>query len=184
MAADVRNDELFMREAIAEARCAAAMDEVPVGAAAVADGQVIARAHNIRERDGNPLGHAELLLLQQLMNNVRRRTLNVGRNSNDASRLTPHVLRPTLPCKDWRLTDVTICVTCEPCLMCAGAMLQARIPRLVYGCKDPKAGACGSLYDVTNDPRLNHRIDVTSGILADECGKLLSDFFGQLRRRG
>lgn len=147
-------DEIFIREAIAEARKAEACDEVPIGAVAVVAGEIICHAHNIREATQNPLGHAELLLLEKL------------------ARFQ----------KQWRLSDVTIYVTCEPCLMCAGAMLQARIPRLVYGCRDPKAGACGSLYDVMNDPRLNHRIEVIADVLADECGDLLSSFFKRLRR--
>ncbi|MBI2345323.1 MAG: nucleoside deaminase [Deltaproteobacteria bacterium] len=147
-------DEQFMKEAIAEAAKAAAIDEVPIGAVAVAQQQIVARAHNLRESTGDPLGHAELMLLRKL-------TKRGSRN--------------------WRLTEITVYVTCEPCLMCAGALLQARVPRLVYGCKDPKAGACGSLYDVTNDPRLNHRIAVTAGVLTDKCGDLLSVFFQQLR---
>lgn len=154
------NHEIFMREAMSEAKLAAGKGEVPIGAVAVVDdpstgsGQVIGRAHNVREATQNPLGHAELLLLQQLSSSQQ----------------------------SWRLTDVTIYVTCEPCLMCAGAMLQARIPRLVYGCRDPKAGACGSLYNVINDPRLNHRIEVTADVLAKECGNLLSGFFKTLRQ--
>jgi tRNA(adenine34) deaminase len=145
----------FMQAAIAEAKKAAAIDEVPVGAIAVIDDQVVSRAHNIREKTHNPLGHAELLLLQKL---ARRE-------------------------KSWRLTKATVYVTCEPCLMCAGALLQARIPRLVYGCDDPKAGACGSLYNVIEDERLNHRIKVVSGVLEKECAKLLSDFFRTKRNK-
>ena len=145
--------EKWMREAIAEARLAAKEGEVPVGAVAVVDGQVIGRAHNVRERTHDPLGHAELLLLQSLARET----------------------------KSWRLEDVVVYVTCEPCLMCAGAMLQARIPKVIYGCRDPKAGAMGSLYDVSDDSRLNHCIEVVWGILADECADLLSDFFRGLR---
>lgn len=153
------SDAHYMRAALDEARNAVAMDEVPIGAVAVVHGEIVARAHNRREADGNPLGHAELLLLQRLATSDQRLATS------------------------WRLSDVTIYVTCEPCLMCAGAMLQARIPRLVYGCADPKAGACGSLYHVTNDARLNHRIEVIGGCLAGECGALLSDFFRRLRKR-
>lgn len=149
-----RHDEDCMQLAIVEARKAAAMGEVPIGAVAVCAGQVVARAHNLREATGNPLGHAEILLLQQL----------VAQQSN------------------WRFTDVTIYVTCEPCLMCSGALLQARIARIVYGCMDPKAGACGSLYNVTADTRLNHRIPVTAGILSEECGRLLTEFFRARRK--
>lgn len=148
-------DEKWMREAILEAQEGARQGEVPIGAVAVAGEKIVGRAHNVRERTHNPLGHAELLLLERL---AREK-------------------------ESWRLEDVTIYVTCEPCLMCAGAMLQARIPRVVYGCPDPKAGAMGSLYDVTSDPRLNHRIEVVSGVLADECSSLLSRFFKELRDR-
>ncbi len=162
------NDEECMRAAIAEAGKAARMGEVPVGAVAVMDGRIVASAHNIRETTGNPLGHAEILLLHQLTNFPL--PLEEGQGEGEAQ------------LHSWRLTHVTIYVTCEPCLMCMGAVLQARIPRLVYGCKDPKAGACGSLYDVSNDARLNHRIDVTAGVLGRECGKLLSDFFHAKRR--
>jgi tRNA(adenine34) deaminase len=143
----------WMREAIACARLAATEGEVPIGAVGVVDGRVVGRAHNVRERTHDPLGHAELLLLQ----NLARET------------------------KSWRLEDVAVYVTCEPCLMCAGAMLQARIPKVIYGCRDPKAGAMGSLYDVSHDPRLNHRIDVIPDVLSEECAELLSDFFRGLR---
>ena len=145
----------WMREAIAEAQAAEAQGEVPIGAVAVVGDEIVARAHNLREATHNPLGHAELLLLEKLAKEQ----------------------------KSWRLSEVTLVVTCEPCLMCMGALLQARIPKLIYGCKDPKAGACGSLYDVSNDPRLNHRIEVAGGILAEECGRLLSQFFKKIRER-
>ena len=145
--------ESWMRIAIEEALRAKDEDEVPIGAVAVVDNSLVARARNKREATHNPLGHAELLLLEALAKEQR----------------------------SWRLTEITVYVTCEPCLMCAGAMLQARIPRLVYGCRDPKAGACGSLYAVARDPRLNHRIEVVPDILADECGALLSVFFRKLR---
>lgn len=148
------NDVECMQAAIFEANKAADMGEVPIGAVAVVEGQVVARAHNVREATGNPLGHAEVLLIQQVAQDYKR----------------------------WRLSDVTLYVTCEPCLMCMGAMLQARIPRVVYGCKDPKAGACGSLYDVSNDTRLNHRMDVSSGVLGEDCGRLLTDFFRAKRK--
>lgn len=149
-------DEQWMREAIAEAQLAAAAEEVPIGAVAVVAGAVAGRAHNARERTHNPLGHAELLLIEQL---AKER-------------------------KSWRLEEATVYVTCEPCLMCAGAMLQARIPRVVFGCADPKAGAMGSLYDVAHDSRLNHRIEVSPGVLAEECGALLTAFFRRLRVSG
>ncbi|OGQ22727.1 MAG: tRNA-specific adenosine deaminase [Deltaproteobacteria bacterium RIFCSPLOWO2_02_FULL_44_10] len=148
-------EESFMREAIAEAHKASACGEVPIGAVAVVDEKVVCRSHNLRERTHNPLGHAELLLLDQLAK--------------------MH--------KSWRLEEVTLYVTCEPCLMCAGALLQARVRRLVYGCRDPKAGACGSLYNVVEDARFNHQIEVIQGVLAEECGALLSQFFRDLREK-
>ncbi len=150
---DPQRDIAFMREAIAQARVAETVGEVPIGAVAVTDDAIIARAHNLREATHNPLGHAELLVLQ---------TITQQRAS-------------------WRCEDVTLYVTCEPCLMCAGALLQARIGRVVYGCADPKAGACASLYSVLSDPRLNHQIATTSGVLAQDCGELLSTFFRKLR---
>ena len=145
--------EQWMREALAEAIEAGIVGEVPIGAVAVMNGHVIARAHNLREATHNPLGHAELLLLQKT-----------------ASELG-----------SWRLNDVTIYVTVEPCLMCAGAMLQARVPRVVYGCKEPKFGACGSLYDVANDCRLNHQMEVIGGVLEEDCAAQLTGFFRQIR---
>ncbi len=149
-------DIAYMRLALEAAREAAKLDEVPIGAIAVMNGKVIEAAHNDRERTKNPLGHAELLLLQKI------------------------VEKKLLP--SWRFDEVDVYVTCEPCLMCMGALLQARVRRLVFGCHDKKAGACGSLYDLSNDPRLNHRIEVTSGVLANECARLLSKFFSVLRR--
>lgn len=145
----ISDDERFMRDALDEARAAFADDEVPVGAVAVVNNEVVARAHNVRERTENPLGHAEILLLEDLARCHR----------------------------SWRLDKVTVYVTCEPCLMCAGALIQARVSRLVYGCRDPKAGACDSLYQVTRDERLNHRIETVGGVLEGECAGLLSDFF-------
>ncbi len=145
--------ETWMREALVEAVKAANKDEVPIGAVAVSDSQIVGCAHNVRESTNNPIGHAETLLIHQLSKTK----------------------------KSWRLDGITIYVTCEPCLMCAGAMLQARIPKLVYGCSDPKAGAMGSLYDVSSDPRLNHSIEVVGGILSEECSDLLSNFFRRLR---
>jgi tRNA(adenine34) deaminase len=147
-------DEKWMRMALKEAAKAAAEGEVPIGAIAVINGKVAGRAHNVRERTHNPLGHAELLLIEKLARSRR----------------------------SWRLCDAEIYVTCEPCLMCAGAMLQARIRRLVYGCTDPKAGAMGTLYDVSDDKRLNHRIEVERGVLSKECGAALSEFFRRVRK--
>ena len=150
---NISSDEKFMREALVEAELASAEDEVPVGAIAIVNGEIIGRAHNIREKTANPLGHAEVLLLEKL-----------ARESHD-----------------WRFEDVTVYVTCEPCIMCAGALLQARVERVVYGCQDPKAGACDSLYELMRDKRLNHQIETTGGVLGDECGKIMSDFFRNKR---
>ncbi len=142
-----------MQAAIVEAEKACAKDEVPIGAVAVIDNKIIARAHNIKESTYNPLGHAEILLLQKIFKKQKR----------------------------WRLSDVTIYVTCEPCIMCAGALWQARIKELFFGCFDSKAGACGSVYNVPEDKRLNHRFKTEQGILAKECARLLSDFFASKR---
>jgi tRNA(adenine34) deaminase len=169
------NDAEWLQAAISEALKAADVGEVPIGAVAVVDDRMVARAHNVRESTGNPLGHAEVLLIQQMI-------LHVTPGLTRGPALLDAGSEAGMTKVNWRLTDVTIYVTCEPCLMCMGAMLQARIPRVVYGCKDPKAGACGSLYDVSNDARLNHRMEVTTGVLGEECGKLLSDFFRAIRK--
>ena len=144
-----------MQQALALAQEAAALGEVPVGAVAVYEGRVVGTGFNRREIDRDPLAHAEVLAL------------------NQAAR--------TLGC--WRLSGVTLYVTLEPCAMCAGAMVQARVSRLVFGTLDPKAGAVGSLYNLVEEPRHNHRLQVTSGILADECRLLLKTFFGALRQK-
>ena len=150
------SDELHMRIALDEAATAASEGEVPIGAVVVCDGAVVARAHNRRENDRDPTAHAELLA-------IRAAAASLGR---------------------WRLSDCTVYVTLEPCPMCAGAMHQARIARLVYGAPDPKAGAVGTLYDLSDDERLNHRFDVTKGVLAEESATLLRAFFGRLRTEG
>jgi tRNA(adenine34) deaminase len=142
-----------MAIAIAEAGAAAAEGEVPVGAVCLVDGQVVARRHNERERASDPTAHAELLALR------------------DAAAAMG----------GWRLRDATIIVTLEPCPMCAGALVAARVSRLVYGATDPKAGACGTLYNLCADPRLNHEIAVTGGVRAEECGALLTSFFADRR---
>lgn len=147
-------DLAFMREALAEARAAAAAGEVPVGAVVVRDGTVIARAHNRRELPPDPLGHAELLALRA-----------AAAASSDG----------------WRLDGATLYVSLEPCPMCAGAVVQARVARVVWGAADPKGGACGTLYDIPRDPRLTHRAEVRGGVLADECGAVLSEFFQRRR---
>jgi tRNA(adenine34) deaminase len=137
-----------------EARAAAALGEVPVGAVLVHEGAIVSRAHNLRESASDPTAHAELLVLR------------------DAARRL----------SSWRLDGATLYVTLEPCFMCAGALVNARVARLVFGALDPKAGAVGSLADVARDERLNHRLVVRSGVLAAECGDLLKRFF--LARRG
>jgi len=145
-----------MREALALAREAGARGEVPVGAVAVFDGRVVGRGANCREGTNDPTGHAELIAIQEAARTLGR----------------------------WRLTGVTLFVTLEPCAMCAGAMVLARIDRLVYGASDPKAGAVGSLMDLSQDPRLNHRFPVERGLLSDEAGELLRSFFRERRGNG
>lgn len=140
---------LWMERALAQARLAEAHDDVPVGAVVVYQGDVIAEAHNLRERDQDPTAHAELVAVR------------------DAARVLG----------SWRLDDCTLYVTLEPCTMCAGALVLARLPSLVFGASDPKAGAVGSLYNLAQEPRLNHRIDVVGGVMADECGAELRRFF-------
>ena len=148
------DDEAWMRRALAAAERAAELGEVPVGAVIVRGGEVIAEAYNRRETDGDPLAHAELLAIRQA---ARR----IG---------------------GWRLTGCTMFVTLEPCAMCAGALVNARVERLVYGAADPKAGFCGTLGDLTRDPRLNHRLEVVGGVLAEESAELLRRFFDRLRQ--
>ena len=149
-------DERFMREALKEARAADDADEVPVGAVVVRDGRVIGRGHNQRQQLRDPTAHAEMIALTAA-------AAFVG---------------------DWRLTGCTLYVTLEPCAMCAGAVVLARIDRLVYGADDPKAGACGSLYTITADPRSNHQVALTFGVLEDECGLVLQQFFRRRRAAG
>lgn len=146
-------DNTYMAIALEEARKAAGMGEVPIGAAVVCEGAVVSRAHNLRETRTDPTAHAELLAIAQASRSLRR----------------------------WRMSDCTVYVTLEPCPMCAGAMHQARISRLVFGAMDPKAGAVGSLYDLSDDERLNHRFEVTSGVMAEASSALLKEFFGSLR---
>ena len=146
-------DEKFMCEALAEARAAAAVGEVPIGAVVVCAGEIVARAHNRRELDQDPSAHAEFAALCAAAQALGR----------------------------WRLSDCTVYVTLEPCCMCAGLMVNARVGRCVYGAADAKAGALGSLYDLNADSRLNHRFNVTAGVLADECRKVLSNYFAGLR---
>jgi len=146
-------DEEWMRRALAQAREAVGHGDVPIGAVVVHDGRVIGSGHNERERLQDPTAHAEVLAL-------REAAAAIG---------------------SWRVLDSTLYVTLEPCAMCAGAIVLSRIPRVVYGTSDPKAGAAGSVMDVTGDPRLNHRPQVVGGVLAGECGDLLRAFFADRR---
>lgn len=148
------DDLLHMAEAIAEARAAWAAGDVPVGCVIVLDGQIIARGHNRRQAKGDPTAHAEVEAL-------RAASLVVG---------------------NWRI-EGTLYVTQEPCPMCAGALVNARVKRLVYGCANPKAGAVHTLYEIVTDPRLNHRMEVRRGVREGECAELLSGFFAALRSR-
>ncbi|MDZ4177811.1 MAG: nucleoside deaminase [Coriobacteriia bacterium] len=148
-----QTDERYMDLALEQARLAAEIGEVPIGAVVVCEGEVVAAAHNRREIDHDPAGHAELLAIRAASAALQR----------------------------WRLSGCTVYVTLEPCPMCAGLMHQARIDRCVFAAADPKAGALGTLYDLHDDVRLNHRFDVTSGIRAEASSMLLRDFFGRLR---
>ena len=148
-----KEDERYMRAAIEAAKIAEENGDVPIGAVIVYKGQIIGRAYNQREQLADPTAHAEIIALTQA-----------------AAFL-----------ESWHLHDCTMYVTLEPCCMCAGALVLSRIDRLVYGCDDPKSGACGSLYNIVEDTRLNHRLKVTSGILAEDCGQQLQEFFEQKR---
>ncbi|MEY2475692.1 MAG: tRNA(adenine34) deaminase [Actinomycetota bacterium] len=147
------DDTEAMTLALAEAKAAMGHNDVPVGAVALLGGQLVARRHNEREAQQDPTAHAEVLAL-------RDAATAVG---------------------SWRLSDVTLVVTLEPCAMCAGALVSARVGRLVFGAADPKAGACGSLYNLCSDPRLNHELPITAGVLANESAALLGDFFSTRR---
>jgi tRNA(adenine34) deaminase len=149
------DDKRFMKMAIEQAKIAEENGDVPIGAIIVHDGQIIAKACNQKEQLQDPTAHAEIIALTQA-----------------AAAL-----------EDWHLNGCTMYVTLEPCCMCAGALVLSRMDRLVYGCDDPKAGAVKSLYNIVQDGRLNHRLEVTGGILADECSRLLQDFFAQKRTK-
>ena len=153
---ELTDDEYFMRLALREAARAVAHDDVPVGAVVVRDGEVIAAAHNERELRQSPTAHAEILAIEEA-------AARIGH---------------------WRLLETTIYVTIEPCPMCAGAISQARIPRLVYGARDEKAGAAGTVFDIARDPRLNHFTEVRSRVLEDESVALLQEFFNRRREAG
>ena len=151
----VKDDIYWMGRALRQATLAQKRGEVPIGAVVVRDGFVIGSGYNLRESTHDPTAHAELIAIRK-----------AARKSNA-----------------WRLTGCTVYVTLEPCLMCMGAMILSRIDRLVYGCRDPKGGAAGTLYDVSGDPRLNHRFPVLAGVKEEECSRMLTDFFAALRGR-
>ena len=155
MSVVIRDDEQGMQAALREARASDGRDEVPVGCVIVHDGLVIGRGHNQTEALQDATAHAEIIA--------------IGAASSALG--------------SWRLIDCTLYVTLEPCAMCAGAIVLARLGRLVYGASDPKAGACGSVLDVIHERRLNHRVEVTTGVLAEECGALLRAFFVRKRRQ-
>ena len=147
-------DEKFMKKALLEAEKAVLEDEVPVGAIAVLDGKIIARAHNNRERTQNAINHAEMLVIQKACKKLG----------------------------SWRLDGVTLYVTIEPCPMCMGAIINARVPRVVFGARDKKAGCCGTLYDL-NEGKFNHTTQITQGVLEDECGGIIRRYFESKRRK-
>ena len=151
----MENDIKYMKMALAEARKAYQRAEVPIGAVVVCDDQVVGRGFNLREQTQDPTSHAEMIALREAA-------------KNEAS---------------WRLEDCQLYVTLEPCPMCAGAILQSRIKRLVYGASDPKAGAVNSLYQLLNDERFNHQVEVEAGVMKKEAAQLLKDFFRDLRER-
>ncbi len=149
----METDIQYMQEALAEARSAAAADEVPIGAVLVHDGKILARSGNRTIRDCDPTAHAEVVALREA-----------------AHRLA-----------NYRLAGTTLYVTIEPCSMCSGAILQARVPRLIYGADDPKGGAVRSCFEILSHPRLNHQVEVTSGVLAAECAAIIQSFFAARR---
>ncbi len=144
-----------MQAAIDQAYIALENDDVPVGAVIVCENKIIAKGYNQRQQLNDPTAHAEIIALTAAAEHIGH----------------------------WRLLNCTIYVTLEPCPMCAGALVLARIDRLVFGCDDPKTGACGSLYNIVQDNRLNHRLEITKGVLADDCSKMLQDFFSVKRER-
>ena len=151
----MENEEKYMRAAIEEAKKARSIGEVPIGAIIVLNGKIIAKASNRRETEQNAVAHAEIIAIQEAC-----RTLGT-----------------------WRLENAELYVTLEPCPMCSGAIILSRIKKVVYGASDPKAGCAGTLMHLLSDARFNHQSEVVSGVLADECGELLSQFFRELRRK-
>lgn len=150
-----KEDERFMRAALVQAKKAGALWEVPIGCVIVREGKIIARGYNRRNTDRTTLAHAEITAIQKASKKL----------------------------SDWRLSDCTLYVTLEPCPMCAGAIVQARIPRVVAACNNPKAGCAGSVLNVLQTPGLNHRAEYTEGILREECSQMLSEFFSELRAK-
>jgi tRNA(adenine34) deaminase len=146
-------DNFFMRKALKSAQLAKELGEVPIGAVLVHEGQIIGQGYNLRETSQDPTTHAEMMA-------IRQAAAHLG---------------------SWRLLDCTLYVTLEPCVMCMGAIILARIPRLVFGCRDPRVGAAGSIYDFSSDMRFNHRVATSEGVLGEECSALLSRFFQELR---
>ncbi len=146
--------EAFMKEALKEAQAALEKGEVPIGAVLVKEERILGRGHNLREGKRDPTAHAEIIALQE-----GSRALN-----------------------SWRLTGTTLYVTVEPCPMCAGALIQARVKRLVFGVRDSKAGVCGSLYNLVQDDRFNHQIEVVEGIMEQDCRRIMQEFFQKLRK--
>ncbi|MBQ9766579.1 MAG: tRNA adenosine(34) deaminase TadA [Lachnospiraceae bacterium] len=153
-AAQKKEEERFMREAIRQAKKAAALGEVPIGCVLVRDGEIVARGYNRRNTDKTTLAHAEVAVIKKASRKFR----------------------------DWRLEDCTLYVTLEPCPMCAGAIVQARIPRVVAGCMNPKAGCAGSVLNILRTPGFNHMVEFKNGVLEEDCSKLLSNFFKELRQ--
>ena len=149
----LEQDQAWMRAALDQAEAARALGEVPIGAVVVLDGEIIGRGYNLRETSNDPTTHAEMVAIRQAAEHIGH----------------------------WRLLDTTLYVTLEPCVMCMGAIILARIPRLVYACRDPRAGAVGSIYDFAQDERFNHKVEVTEGVLGEECSQMLSGFFKELR---
>jgi tRNA(adenine34) deaminase len=151
----MKDDAYWMGVALKEAGKAAEKGEVPIGAIIVRDGEILGRGHNLREGKHDPTAHAEMIA-------IRKASSKTG---------------------GWRLTGAALYVTLEPCVMCMGAILLARFDRVVFGCFDPKGGAAGSLYDLSDDSRLNHRVELVSGVREEECSAILSGFFSELRKR-
>ena len=149
----LEQDQVVMQAALEQAEAALALGEGPIGAVFVLDGEIIGRGYNLRETSNDPTTHAEMVAIRQAAEHIGH----------------------------WRLLETTLYVTLEPCVMCMGAIILARIPHLVYACRDPRAGAVGSIYDFAQDERFNHKVEVTEGVLGEECSQMLSGFFKELR---